>query len=223
MVELKKASTPRVEEYLESIFKLQENHKSVRITHLAEDLQISVPSVSEMIKKLAQNDFVYVEGKEVYFTKKGRALGARIVRRHRLAERLLTDILGFDWEQVHEEACRLEHAMSTELEERIADRLKNPETCPHGHPIPDANGDTLAKASRPLSELEPGSKVVVVSVPEENPELLHFLSSLGIRPMTAIEIEKTDPFGGPIHLKVGGRKQTLGQEAASEIMVAQKS
>lgn len=216
---MKKTSTPRVEEYLESIFKLREGRNSVRITQLAEDLRISVPSVSEMVKKLAQNKLVYLDEKEVRLTDKGRTQAASIVRRHRLAERLLTDILGFDWEKVHEEACKLEHVMSPEMEARIAARLDNLESCPHGHPIPDANGDTAVRASRPLSDLEPGSRARVSSVPEENPDFLRYLSSLGIRPQVSVEVVKIDPFGGPLHLKVGASDCSLGQEAASAILV----
>jgi len=164
------ADTPRIEEYLESIYKLQQEQHPVSTTRLAEHLKLSAPSVSEMVKKLAKKDLVKHTEKGVCLTDEGNRMAKKVVRRHRLSERLLTDILGFKWDEVHEEACRLEHAISPEMEDRIAQSLGNPKTCPHGHPIPDKDGLFVKEIVRPLSELKAAEKAIIVSVFEEDPK-----------------------------------------------------
>src|SRR3989337_2045959 len=130
-------STPRIEEYLEAIFKIEEKTgQAVTISRLAEYLSLSVPSASEMMKKLAQIGVItYNKQREVSRSEAGWEQAGQVVRRHRLAERFLTDILGLSWDQVHDEACLLEHAISPVVEERLAERLGTPSTCPHSNLI----------------------------------------------------------------------------------------
>ncbi len=213
------ADTPRIEEYLESIYKLQQEQYPVSTGRLAEHLKLSPPSVSEMIKKLAGKDLVQHTEKGVCLTEEGKRIAKKVIRRHRLSERLLTDILGFKWDEVHDEACRLEHAISPEMEERIAESLGNPKTCPHGHPIPDKDGLFVKENVRPLSELKASEKGMVVSVFEEDPKMLQYLSSLGLIPKVCVRVEEVAPFGGPLIVCVSGSRYALGREVASKIKV----
>jgi DtxR family Mn-dependent transcriptional regulator len=213
------ADTPRIEEYLESIFKLQQEQHPVSTSRLAEHLKLSPPSVSEMIKKLASKDLVSHTEKGVCLTEEGKAIAKKVVRRHRLSERLLTDILGFKWDEVHDEACRLEHAISPEMEDRISESLGNPKTCPHGHPIPDKDGRLVKESVKPLSELRARDRGTIVSVFEEDPRMLQYLASLGLIPDVCVKVEEVAPFGGPLIVCVSGSRYALGREVASKIKV----
>ncbi len=213
------ADTPRIEEYLESIYKLQQEQHPVSTSRLAEHLKLSPPSVSEMVKKLAQKGLVSHTEKGVCLTTEGNAIAKKVVRRHRLSERLLTDVLGYKWDEVHDEACKLEHAISPEMEERIAKSLGNPRTCPHGHPIPDKDGILLKEKVRPLSELKASDKGTIVSVFEEDPKMLQYLASLGLIPDVCVRVEEVAPFGGPLIVCVSGSRYALGREVASKIKV----
>jgi DtxR family transcriptional regulator, Mn-dependent transcriptional regulator len=213
------ADTPRVEEYLESIYKLQQEHRRVSTSSLAEHLKLSAPSVSEMVKKLEGKGLLSHTEKGVCLTEEGKSIAKKVVRRHRLSERLLTDILGFKWDEVHEEACRLEHAISPEMEDRIAESLGNPRTCPHGHPIPDKDGLLVKEKVRPLSELKASGKGVIVNVFEEDPNMLKYLASLGLIPGVCVRVEEVAPFGGPLIVCVSGSRYALGREVASKIKV----
>ncbi len=213
------ADTSRIEEYLESIYKLQQEQHPVSTSRLAEHLKLSPPSVSEMIKKLAHKGLVNQIEKGVCLTEEGNKMAKKVIRRHRLSERLLTDILGFKWDEVHDEACRLEHAISPEMEDRIAESLGNPRTCPHGHPIPDKDGVFVKEIVRSLSELKARDKGIIVSVFEEDPKMLQYLASLGLIPDVCVEVEEVAPFGGPLIVCVSGSRYALGREVASKIKV----
>ncbi|PWB50806.1 MAG: hypothetical protein C3F06_11925 [Candidatus Methanoperedenaceae archaeon] len=208
-----------MEEYLESIYKLQQEQHPVSTSRLAEHLKLSAPSVSEMVKKLASKRLVNHTEKGVCLTDEGNKMAKIVVRRHRLSERLLTDILGYKWDEVHDEACRLEHAISPQMEDRIALSLGNPKTCPHGHPIPDKNGVLLKEKVRPLSELKAKQKAIIVNVFEEDPKMLQYLASLGLIPDVSVLVEEVAPFGGPLIVCVSGSRYALGREVASKIKV----
>lgn len=213
------ADTSRIEEYLESIYKLQEEQHPVSTSRLAEHLKLSAPSVSEMVKKLTGRGLVFQSEKGVCLTDDGKCLAKKVIRRHRLSERLLTDILGFKWDEVHDEACRLEHAISPEMEDRIAESLGNPKTCPHGHPIPDKNGKLAKEKVKPLCDLKAHEKGIIVSVFEEDPKMLKYLASLGLIPDVCVKVEEVAPFGGPLIVCVAGSRYALGREVASKIKV----
>lgn len=211
------ADTPRIEEYLESIYKLQQVQHPVSTSRLAEHLRLSPPSVSEMMKKLVQKGLINYAEKGVCLTEEGSVIAKKVIRRHRLSERLLTDILGFGWDEVHDEACRLEHAISPEMEERIAKSLGDPKTCPHGFPIPDKDGVMVKEKVRRLSDLKASEKGTIVSVFEEDPKMLQYLASLGLLPDVPITVEEVAPFGGPLIVRVSGSRYALGREVASKI------
>ena len=213
------ADTPRIEEYLESIFKLQQTQHPVIISRLADHLKLSIPSVSEMVKKLINKGLVSQTEKGICLTEKGNPIAIKVIRRHRLSERLLTDFLGYKWDEVHEEACKLEHAISPQMEERIAQTLGSPKTCPHGHPIPDKDGIFIKEKVRPLSELKPYEESIIVNVFEEDPKMLKYFSSLGLIPDAIVIVEEVSPFGGPLIVHVSGSRHAIGREAASKIQV----
>ncbi|GFO97587.1 FeoA family protein [groundwater metagenome] len=213
------ADTSRTEEYLESIYKLQEEQHPVSTSRLAEHLKLSAPSVSEMVKKLEGRGLVFHSEKGVCLTDEGKSLAKKVIRRHRLSERLLTDVLGFKWDEVHDKACRLEHVISPDMEDRIAESLGNPKTCPHGHPIPDRGGKLVKEKVKPLSELKAREKGIIVNVFEEDPKMLKYLASLGLIPDVCVKVEEVAPFGGPLIVCVAGSRYALGREVASKIKV----
>ncbi len=212
--------TEAVEEYLEAIYKMSLEEGPVIAARLAERMDVSPPTAADMLRRLTEAGFIKVSRKKgVRLTAKGREMAETLVRRHRLWERFLTDVLGFDWDQVHEEACKLEHAISDQVEEKLAAMLGDPETCPHGHPIPGSKAARQPSRDKPLSDLCVGDEAVIAKVVEEEPKLLQYLASLGLLPDAHISIKEIAPFKGPLLVQVAGAQYALGQEVASKIMV----
>ncbi len=212
--------TESAEEYLEAICKLGEEGQPVAVSALAKHLEISSVSANEMVRKLVERDLVLYEPyKGVSLTPAGRIQALAVIRRHRLWERFLTDVLGLSWDQVHEEACRLEHVTSPLVEERLAQFLGEPETCPHGHPMPTADGEMTVEAGRPLAELTAGQRARVLRVPEGDDDLLRYLATLGLKPQAVVQVEAAAPFQGPLTVQVGEAQHVLGRELASQIVV----
>jgi DtxR family Mn-dependent transcriptional regulator len=212
--------TQSAEEYLEAIFKLARDGAPVTVGQIAEALGVSPPSVSEMVRRLRAAGFVAEDrGSGVELTPEGSAEGARLVRRHRLSERFLVDVLDMPWDAVHEEACKLEHALSPEVEARLAAQLGNPRTCPHGQVIPDEDGELAEEPLRALSDLGPGDAGTISCVTEEKADLLRYLASLGLLPDTDVAVESVAPFGGPVLVRVADAQYALGREVAGKIMV----
>jgi DtxR family Mn-dependent transcriptional regulator len=209
------------EEYLEAIFKLTQSPQGATISGLAEELGLTAPSVSQMVARLSAEDLVHRdEAQRVVLTQEGRTAAARLVRRHRLSERFLTDYLELPWDQVHEEACKFEHVLSDEVEARLAAQLGNPQTCPHGRAIPSVDGELVCEEGRPLAELAAGEKSIISYVSDEKPELLRYLSSLGLLPEAVVSVEDVAPFGGPLLVRVGRSRYALGREVACKIFVS---
>jgi DtxR family Mn-dependent transcriptional regulator len=208
-----------VEHYLKAIYELAGKDQAVSLTDLAEELAISPVSANEMVKKLTKRGLVsYERYKGVTLTPEGWVQALAVTRRHRLWERFLTDVLELSWDHVHEEACRLEHATSPLVEKKLAQFLGWPETCPHGHPVPSPEGKIAPEEGVPLSEIEPGSQGVVLSVAED-PELLQYLDSIGLVTQTLFEVEAVAPLEGPLTIRVGDTRHVIGRQVASQIMV----
>ena len=208
-----------IEHYLKTTYQLGGEDQPVSLPVLAKELAISPVSANEMVKKLVKRGLVtYERYKGVTLTPGGRAWALTVTRRHRLWERFLTDVLGLDWDHVHEEACRLEHATSPLVEERLAQFLGWPETCPHGYPVPTSEGEIAREAGVPLSEMEPGARGVVLNVPEE-PELLQYLGSLGLVTQAEFEVEAVAPLEGPLTVRVGDAQHVMGWKVASQVRV----
>jgi len=211
--------TESTEEYLEAIYK-SSRESAATVGRLAAALGVSAPSVSQMVGRLQQAGLVARDAAGgVVLTPDGLAAAARLVRRHRLSERFLADYLDLPWDQVHDEACKFEHVLSPEVEERLATQLGNPRTCPHGHAIPDEDGTVRETAVRPLTELPPGESAMISCIADERPDLLRYLASLGLLPETTVLVEGQAPFGGPLLVRVGETQYALGREVSDTIFV----
>jgi DtxR family Mn-dependent transcriptional regulator len=172
-------ATVAEEEYLQTIFWLQEAGLPMTGANVARAMQLSAPTVHEMIGRLERDGYVTRgDDKHLSFTDQGREHAEGIVRRHRLIERFLTDVLGIPWDEVHEEAERLEHAMSPVLEARMLAAIGDAKTCPHGHPI--NVGERLQGV--PLADVETGAEVTVLRFENEAEDLLHYLKDSGLEP-----------------------------------------
>jgi DtxR family Mn-dependent transcriptional regulator len=201
-----------LDESLEALYRLYQPGAVVPIEALARKLRISRADAIERIMRLQALGFVTsTPALELALTTR--------VRRHRLVERLLHDQLGLPWEQVHEEAARIAPAISSALEERLDTVLGRPDTCPHGNPIPAADGSFKVEPATPLDRLRPGSKGVIATIQQEEPQLLQYLAALGLFPKTELEVEEVAPMGGPIVVRVGASRYALGREVASRILV----
>jgi DtxR family transcriptional regulator, Mn-dependent transcriptional regulator len=158
---------PPVEEYLETMLALGEEGVPVIQARIAERLGRSAPSVSEMLDRLTEDGYVTREGRRLLLTDSGRALAEKVVRKHRLAERLLVDVIGLEWSKVHREAGRWEHVISDDVEARLVELLGDPATCPHGNPIPGSGTPLSGVPTRPLAEVGEGERVRLFRISEE--------------------------------------------------------
>src|SRR5436190_14604029 len=173
------------EEYLETILEIEEEGIPPIRARLVERLGISAPAVSETVNRLVEQGYAQLlDDRSLRLTPKGRALAVSIVRRHRLAERLLTDVIGLEWEKVHREADRWEHAISADVEEKLVQLLGDPATCPHGNPIPGSGHKVEGPASVPLTQLQPGPVVVrrISEKVEIDDDAIAFLVQADLKP-----------------------------------------
>ena len=211
------------EMYLKTIYNLEWRNGSARTGDIAKILRITPGSVTNTLEVLEGKGLVVREPyKGVNLTAEGRKLALSVFRRHRLAERLLVDLLGMGWADSHEEACRLEHSISDEVANSIQKRLGDPKTCPHGNPIPDEKGSMAPMKSDALSTLENGEKAAVTMIPDETTEILRYLSTLGMTPGAKITVEEKAPFKGPMLVKVGESSYPISLDVASGIYVTRE-
>jgi DtxR family Mn-dependent transcriptional regulator len=215
-----------VEDYLVTVYRLESEGERPVAARIAERLRISAPSVSEMIKRLVDEGLLARRAdRSLELTQEGSRLAAEMIRRHRLAERLLTDLLGMPPGVSHEEAHRLEHALSTEVTERLAEVLGHPSHCPHGHPIPQRGADGPPPPEREgtvsLLDVGPGDRAAVAILHEEDRQLLDYLWALGLAPGTEVEVVAVAPFDGPLELRIGvaGASVHMGRTAAAAVRV----
>lgn len=208
------------EKYLGAIYRMTEEREAATVSDLAERLAVSRVSANEMVRKLESRGLVaYTPYAGVALTKAGTAVAMDIVRRHRVWERFLVDVLQMPWDQAHEEACGLAHDTSPALLQRMAEFLGEPNTCPHGHAVPTAAGAITEEKGQPLGELPVGQQASVLRVPEDAPGMLTYLNQLGLRPDASVTIEEVAPFDGPLTVRVAGVQRVLGRRLASQIMV----
>jgi DtxR family transcriptional regulator, Mn-dependent transcriptional regulator len=170
---------PPLEEYLETMLSLAEEGVPVIQARIAERLGRAAPSVSEMLDRLIEDGYVSRQGRRLDLTESGRALAEKVVRKHRLAERLLVDVIGLEWHKVHREAGRWEHVISDAVEARLVELLGDPATCPHGNPIPGSGSVPAPVRTRPLTEVGSGERVRLVRISEEVELNLGSLTLLG--------------------------------------------
>jgi DtxR family Mn-dependent transcriptional regulator len=213
--------TRSTEDYLKAIYMLQEHGGPAQTSAIAERLDIAPPSVSGMVKRLSDSGLIeHAPYRGVQLTRAGRRAALRMVRRHRILETYLTSKLGYDWDSVHEEAERLEHAVSDELIERMAMALGNPGYDPHGAPIPTKDGIIETIEYVALAEVPTGSVAELREVSDEDPEMLRFLATLGLRPGTTFDVVGRQPFRGPVTIRLPGRpprEEVIGHELAQAL------
>jgi DtxR family Mn-dependent transcriptional regulator len=214
--------TPTLEEYLETIYKLSLDGE-VRPTPIAEAIGVSGPTVTATLKRLESQGFITRESNTVILTDEGMAQALDIVRRHRLAERFLVDVLQIPWDEAHEDACLLEHALSPRVMSALEEYLDSPEVCPHGHPIPTDDGIVAVQEGASLCEFGTGSDVKIVSVAEDDEAMLAYLGSMGMFPGTKVSVCEVAPFKGPLMVEVNGSTYALGREVADQILVSADS
>jgi DtxR family Mn-dependent transcriptional regulator len=211
--------TKEREDYLKAIYHLQRKESPVRTTSIAKALSVEPASVTGAIKRLAELDYLdYQPYRGVTLTDAGRKVALEVIRHHRLIELYLIEALGYTWDEVHDEAERLEHAVSPLFIERIAAALGHPDIDPHGAPIPTRDGHIAPRNEKRLSLLTVGQKGTVSRVDDDDPELLRHLASLGIRPGVALLVEGIPP-GGVIEVRIGEATHALGGQAANHVFV----
>jgi DtxR family transcriptional regulator, iron-dependent repressor len=217
------AESQTVSRYLEAIYYIDAEGERVKASRLAEWLGVSQPTVGATLHRMARDGLLEISGsKDIGLTRRGRETAARVVRRHRIAERWLTDVLGLDWLQADEEAGRLEHAFSDDVAERLYQHIGRPRTCPHGNPIPGGD-EADGKPQRALRELPPGRRSRVRRVSEvaehETPQLLTFLARSGLGIGVEVRALEVNPGAGTLTVEVGGSQVAMSLEVAGKIWV----
>jgi DtxR family Mn-dependent transcriptional regulator len=210
-----------VEEYLEVIYRLQEQRGVAKTSDLVRILNVAPGTVTNTIERLEKNLLVvHAPYKGVQLTDKGFKIAMNVIRKHRLLERLLADFLGIEWYEAHDAACQLEHWISEEIAKKIEGALGYPKTCPHGNPIPTEHGEIFEEETQSLIELNIGDGGIIAKITDEGRSLLKYLSSLGIKPKKRIDVIDKAPFNGPITVKVDGRSHALSRDIASLVRVS---
>ncbi len=213
------AVTHQAEEYLEAIYRLEQKEGFARTMDLAKNLNVVPGSVTNTIENLKRKGLVtHKPYKGVKLTENGRKIASSVLRRHRLAERLLTDILHLDWSEVHDQACKLEHALSPEIVKPLEKALGHPKRCPHGNPIPTSCGGIFEEETMPLSKLGTNVSGVIVKITEERTETLQQLTRLNLTPGKRVQVENKVP-GGSLAIIVEGKSCTIDPNLASIIYV----
>jgi DtxR family Mn-dependent transcriptional regulator len=216
------ALTKSERETLKAIWRLTSNAHSdggARTGDLATSLHVTPGTMTATVKKLADRGFaVHTPYHGVELTEVGRRRAMSVVRRHRIVERFLADMLGYSWSEADRLAPTFEHQLPQEVEDRLYAALDRPATCPHGFPIPDAAGEDIPDLP-PLYDLAPGDRAVVALPGSTDPDVAIFLEGLGVRPGVEVEIREKHPFDGPLVVSVDGHDRTLGEKVARQILV----
>jgi DtxR family Mn-dependent transcriptional regulator len=215
--------TPAIQDYLAAIYDLAGTPKPVIGARLARHMKLAPPSITEALRRMQREGYIRLTPKrEIRLTSKGLGIAETMARRHRLIERWLTDVLGIDWAAAHDEAHRLEHAISPVVEERLATLLGMPSTCPHGNPIPGMAQTAVPHEHLSLAEAKSGQQILVERITEEGEadrQLLKFLWDNGIRPGTSLEVTEVAPYAGTVSFRIDTRVVTIGLAAATKIWV----
>ena len=224
MSDLHDVRTEAVEDLLKAVYTLQKQVDPVPTTLLAKTLNISAPSVTDMVKRLSEStghppllDHRPYHG--VRLTELGEKVALEVIRHHRLLELYLSQALGYSWDEVHIEADRLEHVISEQLEARIAAALGNPEIDPHGDPIPALDGTIHADKLTVLAEMQIGRGGTVSRITDQSPDVLRYLSDLGLTPGAALRVTSRSPLNDTLTVEVGGAKHTIGVAVARSVLV----
>lgn len=213
--------TPAVEDYLKTIWMLQQVETPVSTSRIAERLELSAAAVTAMVKRLAQQKLLHHEPYYgVRLTAFGELAALRVIRRHRILELFLAEVLGYTWDRVHAEAERLEHAVSDHMIERLAGLLGKPERDPHGNVIPTVEGEMDVAVYSTLADMAPGETGCVVEVRVQESEQLRCLGSLDLYPGARVEIMDRVPREGPVSLMVNGTLRVVPWVLAEQVYIA---
>lgn len=211
-----------LEDYLKVIYVLEADGEKATTTAIAQALDVSNASVTNMLKKLAgMNLIVHESYKGAELSPAGKKIALEILRHHRLLELYLKEVMGYSWDEVHEEAEKLEHHISEQFEDRIAELLNHPTHDPHGDPIPSKDGVMPKKATLALHDGELNTLYMVGRVKDQNPELLRYLEKLGVLPGVELIIIEKAPFDGPIAISLAGQSLSIGFAIAQDIFLIQ--
>ena len=211
-----------LEDYLKVIYVLEADGEKATTTAIAQALDVSNASVTNMLKKLAgMNLIVHESYKGAELSPAGKKIALEILRHHRLLELYLKEVMGYSWDEVHEEAEKLEHHISEQFEDRIAELLNHPTHDPHGDPIPSKDGVMPKKATLALHDGELNTLYMVGRVKDQNPELLRYLEKLGVLPGVELTIIEKAPFDGPIAISLAGQSLSIGFVIAQDIFLIQ--
>jgi DtxR family Mn-dependent transcriptional regulator len=215
-----KVVSNQAEEYLEAIYRLESKVGSARTMDLSRELGVVPGSITNTVENLERKGLVIHEPyKGVKLTENGQKIASSILRRHRLAERLLTDFLHLDWSEVHDPACKLEHALSPEILKPLEKALGHPKRCPHGNPIPTNCGGILEEETVALTELDAKTGGVIVKITDEKAEILKQLTELKLTPGEPVEVEEKTVSDCSLTVRVGNKSCTIDHQLASIIYV----
>ena len=213
-----------LEDCLQAVHRLEGAGRGAELSRVATFARVTDAAAREALQELGARGLVQNGQPEgITLTSEGRRQAVGILRRHRLSERLFADILGLPWDRVHDEAMRLEHALTPEAEARLAALLNHPSTCQHGGPIPAADGSLSVPATRPLDRVPAGARVRIQQIVEEEAAFLRYLASLGLLPGAEVRVEEVAPFGGPLLVRVVEARYALGRDVAAKILVREES
>ncbi len=216
--------SPAVEDYLKAVYQLRDEAGTVTVQRLAEQLGVASPSVTTMVKRLAEQGLLqHARYQGVALTEAGERIALEVVRHHRLLERYLVEALGFGWDEVHAEAERLEHHISEELEARMDAALGHPLVDPHGDSIPRRDGVVASAGEMRLLDLAVGEEGVVHRVSDRDPAQLRYLGSLGLYPSAVVRVLEVLPFAGPLRIRVDGAEHVIGHPLASAVWVDRRA
>jgi DtxR family Mn-dependent transcriptional regulator len=219
VLEIVKVS-PKMEAYIEAIYRLQKKTGLARTSDLAEDLSVALGTITNTIGSLEKKGFVVRKPyRGVRLTERGRRIALDVIRRHRLSERFMTDVLKVDWSHVYKPAGKFARYLPDEIVKPLEKVLGHPQTCPHGNPIPTKCGGIIEEESEPLTELNLNERGILVKISEEKPRVLRHLAEMGLVPRVLVKVERRDSSKGLITLEVQGIKHNLPKEIASIIWV----
>jgi len=212
--------SPSIEDYLENTYKLEEREGLARTKELADRMHVGLGTITNTVEMLERQGLVvHRPYRGIKLTREGRRIALDVIRRHRLAERLLTDILEVDWSRAHEPACRLEHGLTEEVIKPLGRILGHPKTCPHGNPIPTRCGGIIEEKSESLIDLKPKERGTIVKITEEDRDLLQHLQSLGLVVGTSLRVEEKIPLDSSVVVKLNDVEHSLSSKVASAIWV----
>lgn len=212
-----------VEDYLKAIYLLEIDGVVATTNNIAESLSVSSASVTNMFKKLAKLKLInHKSYRGAELTKAGEKIALEVIRHHRLLELYLKEMMGYSWDQVHDEAEKLEHHISEQFEDKIAELLNDPTHDPHGDPIPSKEGVVPEMASLAITDADENESYIIGRVRDQDPELLRFLEKSGIIPGVQVTILEKTPFDGPVKIKLEDKETTIGNSVAKDVFLVEK-